>query len=136
MVTSPSHFDTNTLPSHNPPNTQTIRKASTTKDLGIVLNTRLSAEDNVVNAVNKARRNPFYLKRSFAALTPSICLPLYKRFTRPHLEYTIQATYPAMQRHWKRCRGVCSVIIAMSLCFASNDTCITSCDNIDNSQWR
>ncbi len=34
----------------------------------------------------------FYLKRSFAALTPNIFLPLYKTFIRPHLEYSITAT--------------------------------------------
>ncbi len=67
-----------------------------TKGLGIVLNTRLSAEDNVVRAANKACRSLFYLKRSFAALTPSIFLPLYKTFIRPQLEYAIQATHPIL----------------------------------------
>ncbi len=84
MVAHP-HFVTYTLPSSNPPNTQTLPTVSTTKDLGIVLNTRLSAEGNVVSAANKARGMLFYLKRSFAALTPSIFLPLYKTFIRPHL---------------------------------------------------
>ncbi len=40
----------------------------------------------------------FYLKRSFAALTPSIFLPLYKAFIRPHLEYAIQASSPILSR--------------------------------------
>ncbi len=66
--------------------------------MGIVLNTRLSAEDNVVSADNKARGMLFYLKRSFAALTPSIFLPLYKTIIRPHLEYAIQATHPILCR--------------------------------------
>ncbi len=70
------HFITYTLSSHNPPNTHTLPTVSTTKDLGIVLNTRLSAEDNVVSAANKARRMLFYLKRSFVAITPGIFLPL------------------------------------------------------------
>ncbi len=38
----------------------------------------------------------FYLKRSFAALTPNIFLPLYKTCVRPHLEYAIQATHPIL----------------------------------------
>ncbi len=92
------HFVTYTPPSHNPPNTQTLPTVSTTKDLGIVLNTRLSDEDNVVSAANKARRMLFYLIRPFAALTPSIFLPLYKTFIRPHLEYAIQATHPILCR--------------------------------------
>ncbi len=49
------------------------------KRLNIVI-----AEDNVVSAANKARRMLFYLKRSFAALTSGIFLPLYKTFIRPH----------------------------------------------------
>ncbi len=40
----------------------------------------------------------FYLKRSFAALTPSIFLPLYKAFSRPHLEYAIQASSPSLSQ--------------------------------------
>ncbi len=70
------HFVTYTLPSHTPPNTQTIPKASTTKCLGIILNTRLSAEDNVVSVANKACKMLFYLKRSFAALTSNIPPPV------------------------------------------------------------
>ncbi len=92
------HFVTCTLPSHNPPNTQTIPTVSTTKDMGIVLNTRLSAEDNVVSAANKARRMLLYLNRSFAALTPNIFLPLYKMFIRPHLKHSIQATHSILCR--------------------------------------
>ncbi len=56
------HFVTYTLPSHITPNPQTLPTVSTTKDLGIVLNTRLIAEDNIVSAANKARGVPFYLK--------------------------------------------------------------------------
>ncbi len=40
----------------------------------------------------------FYLKRSFAALTPSIFLPLYETFIRPHLEYAIQVTHSILCR--------------------------------------
>ncbi len=91
-----SHSVTYTLPPHNPPNTQTILTVATTKDLGIVLNTRLSAEDYVVSTANKTRRMLLYLRRSFTALTPHIFLPLYKTFIQPHLEYSIQATHPIL----------------------------------------
>ncbi len=40
----------------------------------------------------------FYLKRSLAALTPSMFLPLNKIFIRPHLEYAIEATHPILFR--------------------------------------
>ncbi len=92
------HFGTYILQSHNQPNTQAIPTVTTTKDLGIVLNTTLSVEDNVVSAANEARRMLFYLKRSFAAHTPNIFLPLYKTFIRLHFEYSIQATHPILCR--------------------------------------
>ncbi len=38
------------------------------------------------------------MKRSFATLTPSIFLPLFKPFIRPHVEYAIQATHPILCR--------------------------------------
>ncbi len=87
-----------TAPLHSPPNIQSISKVSTTKDQRFVLNNRLSVEDNVVSAANKARRMLFYLKRSFPALTPSIFLSLYNVFIRPHLQYAIQATHPILSR--------------------------------------
>ncbi len=64
-----------TFSSHTTPNAHTIPNASDTKDLGIALNVRRSAEDNVVSAAIKARR---LLKRSFVTLTHSILLLLYK----------------------------------------------------------
>ncbi len=40
----------------------------------------------------------FYLKRSFADLTPNIFLPLYKTLIRPNIEWSIQATHPILCR--------------------------------------
>ncbi len=64
------------------------------------------ADDNVARATKKAHGKFFYLKRSFAALTPSIFLPLYKAFICPHLEYVIHASSPVLSRD---CRGLESV---------------------------
>ncbi len=95
---APSHFVTYTLPSHIPPNTQTIPTVTTIEYLGIVLNTRLSAQDNVVSGANKARRMLFYLRRSFTILAPSIFILLYKAFIRPHLKYATQASSHILSR--------------------------------------
>ncbi len=98
---APPHFATYTLPSHDPPNTQTIPIVSTTKDLGICLNTRRSSEDNVVSADNKTCRMLFYLKQSSAALTPSIFLPCTKRLSGHILNILFKQPipfYPATQR--------------------------------------
>ncbi len=104
-----SNFVTYTLPSSNPPNNQTLPTVSTTKDLGIVLNTRLSSEDNVVSAANKARGMLFYLKRAFAALTPVFFSPC----TKPLSDHTWNMlsrqpipSYAATQKRWKRCKSL------------------------------
>ncbi len=70
------HFVIYTLPSHSPLYTQTIPTVTTTKDLGIVLNTWLSAEDNVVSTANKARRMLFYLKDPSRPLPPIFSSPV------------------------------------------------------------
>ncbi len=100
------YFVTCTLPSNNPPNTQIIPTFSTTKDRGIVLNTRPSVEDNVVSVANKARGTLLHIKRSFSTLTPSIFLTLYKVFICPHPENTVQASSPILSRYFQALESV------------------------------
>ncbi len=71
-----------------------ILTVSNARDLGLLLNTGFSGDDNVASTSKKARGMLFYLKQSFATLTPSIFLPLYKAFIRPHFEYALQASSP------------------------------------------
>ncbi len=75
---------------------QPVQTVSSVRDLGLLLNSGFSADEYVALATKKARGMLFYLKRSFAALTPCIFLPLYKAFIRPHLEYAIQASSPIL----------------------------------------
>ncbi len=86
------------LTSRTSPNAQPVQTVSSVRDLGLLLNTGFSADDNVARATKKARGMLFYLKRSFAALTPNIFLPLYKAFISPHLEYAIQASSSILSR--------------------------------------
>ncbi len=53
----------------------------------------------------------FYLKRSFAALTPNFFLPLYKAFIRPHLEYAIQASAPILSRDCPALESVKKLVV-------------------------
>ncbi len=74
-----------TLPSHCTPSTQRIQKVSTTRNLGL-------AEDNVISS---ARRMLFYLKRCFAALTPTFFSPCTKGFAVHALNcYPSNASHP------------------------------------------
>ncbi len=58
----------------------------------------------------------FYLKRSFAALTPSIFLPLYKAFIRTHLEYAIQASSPILSRDCQALESVQKLVVKGKVC--------------------
>ncbi len=97
---------TYSLTSRTSPNAQPIRTVSSVRDLGLLLNTGFSADDNVDCTTKKARGMLFYPKRSFAALTPNIFLPLYKAFIRPHLEYAMQATSPILSRDRQALKSV------------------------------
>ncbi len=48
----------------------------------------------------------FQLKRSFATLTRSNFLTLYKTFIHPHLEYAIQASSPILLRDFQAAESV------------------------------
>ncbi len=86
------------LTSRTSPIVQPIQTVSSVRDLGLLLNTGCRTDDNVAGATKKARGMVFHLKRSFAALIPSIFLPLYKAFIRPHLENAIQVSSPILPR--------------------------------------
>ncbi len=65
--------------SRTSPNAQPIQTVSSVRDLGLLLNTGLNADENVARATKNARGMLFYLRRSFAALTLSIFRPFTKR---------------------------------------------------------
>ncbi len=67
------------LPSRTSPKAQPVQTVSSVFDLGLLLNAGFSADDSVARATKKARGMLFYLKRSFAALTPYISSRCAKR---------------------------------------------------------
>ncbi len=89
---------TYSLTSRTSLNAHPIQTVSSVRDLGLLLNTGFSVDDNIARATKKARGMLFYLKRSFATLTPSIFRPLCKAFIRPYLEYAIQASSLILSR--------------------------------------
>ncbi len=56
------------------------------------MNTGFSVDDNAARATKRPEECFFTLKRSFATLTLSIFLPLYKAFIRHHLENAVQSS--------------------------------------------
>ncbi len=95
------------LTSRTSPNAQPIQTVSSARDLGLLLKTGFSADNNAARGTNKARGMRFCIKRSFSTLTPStFFFPLYKAFIRRHLEYAVQASSLILSRD---CRALESV---------------------------
>ncbi len=88
------------------PNAQPIQTVSSVRDLGLLLNTGLSADDNVARATKKARGMLFL---------PKVILrcpdPLYKALIRPHLEYAIQASSPILSRDFQALESVQKLVM-------------------------
>ncbi len=68
------------------------------KDLGVTVTSTFKTSLHCQQAVNRARRILFQLRRGFADLTPEIFRPLYLALLRPILEYGQQASSPYLQR--------------------------------------
>ncbi len=89
---------TYSLTSRTSTNTQLIQTVSTAPELGLLLKTGFSPDDNVAVLPKKPVECLFYLKRTFATLTPCILLPMYEAFIRPNLGYAIQASSHILSR--------------------------------------
>ena len=67
------------------------------KDLGIIVDNKLSFKAHINNSANKANRILGMIRRTFTHLDKDILNPLYKCLVRPHLEYASCVCSPAPQ---------------------------------------
>ena len=67
--------------------THAIKKVANEKDLGVIIDSKLSFRDHITSKVNLANRNLGIIFRTFTFLDLEIFLTLYKSLVRPHLEY-------------------------------------------------
>ncbi len=63
-------------------------------DLGVQADNMFSPSAQCTEAVNKARRMIFMIRRSFQDLSKSTFIPLYGALVRSHLEYSMPAGSP------------------------------------------
>ena len=68
------------------------------KDLGVLMSSDLKVSRQCAEAVRKASNVLRLIKRHFFKLDKSTFLILYKCYVRPHLEYSIQAWSPYLQK--------------------------------------
>ena len=76
---------TYTMQTENGP--QAIEKVANEKDLGVIIDSKLTFRDHISAKVNLANRNLGIIFRTFTYLDTEMFMSLYKSLVRPHLEY-------------------------------------------------
>ena len=66
---------------------QAIEKVANEKDLGVIIDSKLTFRDHISAKVNLANRNLGLIFRTFTYLDTEMFMSLYKSLVRPHLEY-------------------------------------------------
>ena len=68
------------------------------KDLGVIINNKLSVSDQVIEARKKALRMLGPINRNVSYKSAEIITKLYVAYVRPHLEYCVQAWSPTYEK--------------------------------------
>ena len=74
--------------------THAIEKVANEKDLGVIIDSKLTFRDHITSKVNLANRNLGIIFRTFTFLDTEIFLNLYK----PHLEYATVVWSPLYKK--------------------------------------
>jgi hypothetical protein len=77
--------------------TVTIEESDCERDLGIMVDHKLSFDQHISTIVNKANRLLGQIKRSFVSRNRKVLMPIYKNIIRPMVEYGSTIWSP-----WKR----------------------------------
>ena len=69
-------------------------------DLGVIIDTKLSFDNHINQAVNKATKLTKIIRSTFQFLDKDAFLPLYKTMVRTHLDYAIAVWYPYKKTYY------------------------------------
>ena len=77
---------------------QAIKKVANEKDLGVIIDNKLTFRDHISAKVNLANRNLGIIFRTFTYLDTEMFMSLYKSLVRPHLEYATVIWFPLYKK--------------------------------------
>ena len=76
-----------------------LKVSSTERDLGVVLDDKLTFENHLQSKINKANSIMGIIRRTYTYLDNDSFLLLYKALVRPHVEYANQIWSPYLKKH-------------------------------------
>ncbi len=77
---------------------KSVEMVKSAKDLGDFIDSSFKPSLQCKEAYARARATFFMIRREFAILTLAIFRPLYLAMVRPHLDYTVHASFPYLQK--------------------------------------
>ena len=83
-----------------------LPRCESVRDLGIRINSDFKVGEQCQFAAHRGNGALHQLKRAMTSRLPSVMVPLYKAYVRPHLEYCVQAWCPRYKKDSKVLEGV------------------------------
>ena len=80
-------------------NSNQLKVSSSERDLGVIVDNRLSFEEHIWSKIKKANSIMGIIRRTYTHLDDSTFLLLYKALVRPHIEYANQIWCPFLRKH-------------------------------------
>ena len=77
---------------------QELAEIDKEKDLGVLVNSKLSSSEQVIEARKKALRMLGAINRNVSYKSDQVITKLYCAYVRPHLEYCVQAWSPILEK--------------------------------------